>query len=250
MAPVLRPLIAVTSRRIPAARITRWLEPAQVLPTYYLDALHEAGGIGVAMVSQPAESVDTDALLGRFDALMVTGGLDVDPSLYGQTPHPETGVFDPVADRWENALIDAARRRRMPLLAICRGAQLLNISMGGTLHQHLGDLDGVAAHGVPDGGGGTPNPMQVRPASLLAEAIGTDDVVGNCHHHQAVDRVADGLEVSARMADGVIEGLEAPGDRWTLAVQWHPEDSARLDPIQQRLFAAFVVAAGSGSPGH
>lgn len=238
-----RPLIAVTSRRIPAERIDHWLEPAQALPTYYLDALHAAGGIGASVVYQDPDTIDVGAFVDRFDGLMVTGGLDADPALYGQEPHPTTGEFDTTSDRWEIALIDAARRRGMPLLAICRGHQLLNIAAGGTLHQHIGDLDGVGAHGIPDGGGGTPNDMTVEPSSRLAQAIGTDGVVGNCHHHQAVDEVGEGLVVTARTADGIIEGLEAPDDAWTVAVQWHPEDSARNDPIQQRLFDAFVRAS-------
>ncbi len=235
-----RPLVAVTSRRIPAERISHWLEPAQALPTYYLDALHAAGAIGASIVYQDPDEVDVDEFLARFDGLVVTGGLDVDPTLYGQDPHPELSSVDTTSDRWEIALLDATRRARKPVLAICRGQQLLNISAGGTLHQHLGDLPGVGEHGIPDGGGGTPNAMIVEPGSLLAAAVGTDGVVGRCHHHQAVDRIGDGLVVTARTADGVIEGLEALDDAWTVAVQWHPEDSARYDPVQQRLFDAFV----------
>lgn len=240
-----RPLIAVTSRRIPAERIDHWLEPAQALPTYYLDAIHQAGGVGASMVYQDPDEIDVDELLARFDGLVVTGGLDADPALYGQEPHPKLSAFDTTSDRFEIALIQAARAARKPLLAICRGHQLLNIATGGTLHQHLGDVDGVGEHGIPDGGGGTANPMIVEPGSLLADAVGTEDVVGRCHHHQAVDRVGDGLVVTARTADGVIEGLEAPGDAWTVAVQWHPEDSARYDPIQQGLFDTFVQVATS-----
>ena len=237
-----RPLIAVTSRRIPAERITNWLEPAQALPTYYLDALHRAGAMGVSLVPQPTDEVDIDTVPARFDALLVSGGQDVDPSLYGQEPHPETTGYDGVADQWEIALIDAFRRAGKPILAICRGAQLVNVGFGGTLHQHLGDLDGVTPHGIPNGGGGTPNPIVVDAGTRLAAAIGTEGVVGNCHHHQAVERVWDGLEVVARTADGTVEGLEAPDDLWTVAVQWHPEDSAMRDPVQQRLFEAFVAA--------
>ena len=237
-----RPLIAVTSRRIPAERISNWLEPAQALPTYYLDALHRAGGMGVSMVPQPADEVEVDEVASRFDALMVSGGQDVDPSLYGQQPHVETTGYDGIADRWEIALIDSFRQAGKPILAICRGAQLVNVAFGGSLHQHLADLDRVSAHGIPNGGGGTPNPMLVDPGTRLAAAIGTDGVVGNCHHHQAVDRVGEGLVVVARTADGVVEGLEAPHEAWTVAVQWHPEDSAMHDPVQQRLFESFVAA--------
>lgn len=238
-----RPLVAVTSRRIPAERIDHWLEPAQALPTYYLDALHSAGGIGASVVSQDPGAVDVDELIERFDALMVTGGLDVDPALYDAPVDPRTGAFDATSDRWEIALLGAARRARKPVLAICRGAQLLNVARGGTLHQHIADLDGVGSHGIPDGGGGTANAIRVEPGTLLAEAVGTADVTGRCHHHQAVDIVGEGLVVTARTDDGIIEGLEIPGDAWTVAVQWHPEDSARHDPTQQRLFEAFVEAA-------
>lgn len=240
-----RPLVAVTSRRIPAERIDHWLEPAQALPTYYLDALHEAGAIGASVIHQEPDSVDVEAFLGRFDALLVTGGLDADPALYGQEPHPATGPWDTTADRWEMALMACARQARMPLLAICRGAQLLNIAQGGTLHQHLEDLPGVGSHGIPDGGGGTANPILVEPGTRLAEAVGTEGVVGRCHHHQSADQVGADLVVSARTVDGIIEGLEIPDDHWTVAVQWHPEDSARYDPIQQRLFQAFVAAVAT-----
>lgn len=242
-------MIATTSRRIPAERISNWLEPAQALPTYYLDALHSAGGIGASVVSQDPADVDVAAFVARFDGLMVTGGLDADPSLYGRAVDPATGMFDTTADRWEIALIQAARRARKPVLAICRGHQLLNIAGGGTLHQHIADLPGIGSHGIPDGGGGTPNTMIVEPGSRLAEAVGTDGVIGRCHHHQAVDSVGEDLVVTARSADGIIEGLEAPADAWTVAVQWHPEDSARNDPIQQRLFDAFVDACrADGDP--
>lgn len=235
-----RPLVAVTSRRIPAERIGHWLEPAQALPTYYLDAIHDAGGIGASVVYQDPDTVDVDAFIERFDGLVVTGGLDVDPSLYGQEPHPRISAHDAVSDRWEIALIEATRRARKPLLAICRGAQLLNVACGGTLHQHIPDLADVGPHGIPDGGGGTPNAMRVEPGSLLADAIGTDDVTGRCHHHQAADVVGEDLIAVARSGDGIIEGLEIPDDAWTVAVQWHPEDSARYDPVQQRLFETFV----------
>ncbi len=238
-----RPVIALTSRRIPAERIDRWLEPAQALPTYYLDAIFNAGGIGFSAVCHSASSSECEAILDRFDALVVTGGLDVDPSIYGQSAHPQTGVSQLDADQWEIRLIGAARNIGMPILGICRGAQILNVALGGSLHQHIADLDGVGAHGIPDGGGGTPNPIIVEADTLLAAAIGTEGVVGRCHHHQAVDELGVGLVVSARTNDGIIEGIEVPDDPWTVAVQWHPEDSARYDPVQQNLFVALVAAA-------
>ncbi len=235
-----RPLIAVTARRLPAERISSWLEPAQALPTYYLDALHRAGAVGASLLSRPSSEHDPDALIARFDALLVSGGVDVDPSLYGQAPHSETTGYDAMTDQWEIALIHSARRAGRPVLAICRGTQLLNVGLGGTLHQHLGELDGIGAHGVPNGGGGTPNEMIVDPGTRLAAAIGVEGVVGNCHHHQAIDRLGAGLEVTARTADGVVECVEATDGPWTVGVQWHPEDSAMRDRVQQELFAHFV----------
>lgn len=237
-----RPLIAVTSRRLAAERISNWLEPAQAVPTYYLDALHRAGALGASLLPQPVEQTDAGAIVARFDGLLVSGGVDVDPACYAQTPHPETTGFDEATDRWEIALIDAAVAASKPVLAICRGSQLLNVAFGGSLHQHLGDLDGVGAHGIPNGGGGTSNEIHVTAGSRLARALGGTTAVGNCHHHQAVDRVGEGLGVVARTADGVVEALEvADPERWVVGVQWHPEDSAMHDPVQQSLFDTFVA---------
>jgi putative glutamine amidotransferase len=235
-----RPLIAVTSRRLPADRISAWLEPAQALPTYYLDALHRAGTVGASMVSRPRPEHDADAVMARFDGLLVSGGFDVAAEVYGQEPHPTTTNTDAETDRWEIDLIHAARRTGIPVLAICRGAQLLNVAFGGTLHQHLPDLAGLGPHGIPNGGGGTPNAIEVVGGSRLDAAIGTEHVIGNCHHHQAIDRVGQGLTVTARTADGVIEAVECTDDPWTVGVQWHPEDRAMHDPLQQRLFDAFA----------
>ncbi len=221
-----RPLIAVTSRRIDASRISNWLEPAQALPTYYLDALHRAGAVGAALIPQPVEETDAEALLDRFDGLVVAGGVDVDPSLYGQPPHPETTGYDGATDRWEIALIEAAAARGIPTLAICRGCQLLNVARGGTLHQHLGDIPDIGSHGIPNGGGGTANQVGFSSGSRIADAIGADIATGNCHHHQSIDRLGDGLQVTGR-------------------VQWHPEDSAMSDPLQQNLFEALVARAAT-----
>ena len=236
----------MTSRRIDADRISNWLEPAQILPTYYLDALHRAGAVGASVVSQPVESCDPITLLERFDGLVVSGGIDVDPSTYGEPLHPMTTGTNVAADRWEIALVQAARTSDKPMLAICRGAQIMNVAFGGTLIQHLGDSPATGPHGIPNGGGGTPNEIIVDPGSRLAAATGTIGVIGNCHHHQAVGRLGDGLLVTARSADEVVEAIEPVNDWWALGVQWHPEDSAMRDPIQQRLFDHFVTVVAAG----
>ena len=240
-----RPLIAVTSRRIDADRISSWLEPAQILPTYYLDALHRAGAVGASVVSQPVESCDPVTLLKRFDGLVVSGGIDVDPSTYGEPVHPMTTGTSLAADRWEIALVRAAQTLGLPMLAICRGAQIMNVAFGGTLIQHLGDSAAVGPHGIPNGGGGTANDIIVEPGSRLATATGTSGVIGNCHHHQAVGRLGDGLVVTARSGDEVVEAIEPVNDWWALGVQWHPEDSAMHDPIQQHLFDRFVTVVAA-----
>lgn len=236
-----RPLIAVTSRRIDASRISNWLEPAQALSTFYLDALHRAGAVGATLVPQSPDETDAAALIGRFDGLVVAGGVDVDPALYGQSPHAETTGYDGRTDQWEIALIDAATTLGLPILAICRGCQLLNVARGGTLHQHLGDFPEVGAHGIPNGGGGTVNRLHFTSGSRVARAIGADAATGNCHHHQSVERVGDGMTVTGRTDDGIIETIEVDDpDQWIVGVQWHPEDSAMHDPLQQKLFEALV----------
>lgn len=231
----------MTSRRLDAARISNWLEPAQALPTYYLDALHRAGGLGASLLPQPVEESSAAETMARFDGLLVSGGVDLDPVLYGESPHPETVGFNGETDRWEIALIHAAIAQNSPVLAICRGAQLLNVAFGGSLHQHLGDIPGLDLHGIPNGGGGARNQIHIDAASRVGQAVGATTATGNCHHHQAVHVVGDGLAVVARTADGVVEAIEPIAHTpWVVGVQWHPEDSAMHDPMQQKLFAAFI----------
>jgi putative glutamine amidotransferase len=235
-----RPLVAVTSRRLPIGRISSWLEPAVVLPTYYVDSLHRAGAVGAVLASQSPTELDVAALLDRFDGLVVTGGVDVDPARYGQQPHQETYGWEPDTDEWELALLQAAIDADMPVLGICRGAQILNVLRGGTLDQHVPDQVGEGVHGIPNGGGGKPNTIQLTPGSRVAAAFDAVEVVGNCHHHQAIGSVGKGLVVTGRTADGVVEAVEDPDASWLVAVQWHPEDSSADDPVQQRLFDHFV----------
>ena len=245
--PARRPLIAVTSRRLPIGRISNWLEPAVVLPTYYVDSLHRAGAVGAVLVSQPPAELDVAALLQGFDGLMVTGGVDIDPARYGEAPHPATYGCEPDSDEWEAALLQAAIDADMPVLGICRGAQMLNVLRGGTLLQNVPDDVGEGAHGIPNGGGGTPNTIALTPGSKVAAAFDAVEVVGNCHHHQAIGALGKGLVVTGRTADGIVEAVEDPDASWLVAVQWHPEDSSADDPVQQRLFDHFVrvVAARS-----
>lgn len=237
------PLVAVTGRVIAAERIERALEPQAAVPTYYLEALGRAGAVGAVLLPRAAADEAAADVVARVDGLLLTGGEDLDPGLYDEDPHEATYGYDAGVDRWEAALYRAAVDLGVPVLAVCRGLQLLNVVHGGTLDQHITGREDLGPHGVPLGGGGSDVQVAVEPGSRLADALGGELApLGRCHHHQAVDEVGTGLRVVARAADGTVEGLEPDGPGWVVAVQWHPEDSAERDPVQQRLFAAFVAA--------
>jgi putative glutamine amidotransferase len=196
---------------------------------------------GVPLLIDPVG--DPAGILERVDALVLTGGPDLDPACYGQVPHPKTYGVNRDIDDFELALAHEALERELPTLAICRGFQVLNTALGGTLYQHIPENPGVEPHGRPgEPNGGRVQEVNVEPGTLLAKVMGAVRPVATCHHHQAVDRVGDGLRVVARADDGIVEGLERtdPGG-WLLAVQWHPEDTAATDPENQRLFDALVT---------
>lgn len=182
-----------------------------------------------------------------LDGLVLAGGPDVDPARYGEDPVPEVYGIDEVQDAFELALLDAMLDAGKPVLAICRGLQLVNIAFGGTLYQHITSREGLLAHGVPNGGGGSTNSFLIDPDTLLAGISGTDRPTGRCHHHQAIEVVGEGLVVTARTGDGIVEGIELaePGGRWLVGVQWHPEETSGDDPFNQRLFDALVARSRS-----
>lgn len=238
--------IGMTARRHGADRPNPLVDNIALQATYS-DAVDRAGGLAVLLAPRELDDAAADGIVASIDGLILTGGADVDPSLYGEERHESVKVVDPLQDAFETALLHAALRVDLPVLAICRGLQVLNVALGGSLRQHIVDDPGVGPHGIPFGGGGTRNQIQVRSGSLLAEVLGGTSAVGECHHHQAVGRVADGLSVVAKTADGTIEGLEMKDhDGWMVAVQWHPEDTAGHDPQQQRLFDRLVRQAGAG----
>lgn len=189
-----------------------------------------------------AAAASASVVSGRIDALVLTGGADVDPTRYGQSIHRSTQNPEPARDAYELALIRESERRRLPILAICRGMQLLNVSRGGSLCQHLPDTEGGPDH-MPEPGSFSPRRVEVLERTRLAEVLGWVDSVVPCHHHQAVDRVGEGLVVSARAQDGVVEAVEDPASDFLVGVQWHPE--AGEDPS---LFEALVRACGSCRP--
>ncbi len=220
------------------ARWGVWHEGAALLPASYVRVVAAAGGLPVML--PPIVPVDVEssvaAALGGIDGLVLTGGPDVDPARYGEAPHPETDVPRGERDRWELDLVRAALAVDLPVLAVCRGAQLLNVALGGSLHQHLPHVVGSAVH-RPELGTYGSIAVRVEPASRLASIVGDGPEV-SCHHHQAIDRVGAGLAVSARAPDGTIEAVEVTGARFAVGVQWHPEEQG-----DERLFVALVDAA-------
>lgn len=226
-----RPLIAVSGRRRSAAGAhdgPAALDRLQVEVYFsgYADRLVEAGAIPVHLPSL----VDPDVAVARMDGLVLTGGTDVDPTLYGDVVRDTTPPLDPVRDSFEQRLLEAALQRGLPVLAICRGLQLLNVSCGGTLHAHLAD------HPV---GSGDAHEVRFASGSIAADLYGPSTSV-NSLHHQGVARLGSGLVATGWAADGVVEAVEAPG-RAVLGVQWHPEQLTRQEPV----FGWLVRAAAS-----
>jgi putative glutamine amidotransferase len=234
-----RPVLGLTTY-LQQAQTGVWDVRASFLPAIYIEGVNLAGGIATLLPPQPVDAEIASRILDGLDGLIVTGGRDLAPEGYGQQPHPATD--EAVADNrqrdaLEYALVGEAIRRRMPLLGICRGAQVINVALGGTLHQHLPDVIGHTHHQQGNAVFAT-SAVRTVPGTRLASLIG-ESSDAQCYHHQAIDKLGDGLIVSAQDSDGVIEAVEIPGENFVLAVQWHPEE--RLDDL--RLFAAVVQAA-------
>jgi putative glutamine amidotransferase len=221
-------------------RVERWADAGIAVPEPYVAAVQRAGGQEAILAPRPLAGDEAHALLAHFAGLLLIGGPDLDPQTYGQEPDPHVYGLSAVRDEFELALCRAAVEADLPILAICRGAQLLNVARGGSLHQHISD--DFPGHGRPGVEGGQQvHAVGVEPGSRTAAVMGEATVRASCHHHQAIDRIGEGLVVSARSPDGIVEGLELPAAGWLVALQWHPEDTAAHDPVQQRLFDAFVV---------
>jgi putative glutamine amidotransferase len=181
------------------------------------------------------------AILASVHALLLIGGGDVDPARYGADAHPEQYGVDPERDEVEIELAKGAVETELPVLAVCRGAQVVNAALGGSLIQHIPDVAGAIAHrgGV---GRSVMHDVKITPGTRLAEACATEVLSGASSHHQAVDRLGRGLVVSARSEDGIVEAIEAE-EGWLVGVQWHPEETAAGDPAQHSLFDALARQA-------
>jgi gamma-glutamyl-gamma-aminobutyrate hydrolase PuuD len=228
------PVVGLTSYR-EQARYWYWDHPAALLPQSYIDVVVAAGGAPVLLPPEPAAAPAVDVL----DALVLTGGSDIDPRHYGADPHPRTGPPRPERDVTELAALHHALRRGIPVLGVCRGAQLLNVALGGTLHQHLPDAVGHDRHGAHPPMFG-PIEVALAPGTVAESVLGATARV-RCLHHQAIDRLGDGLVVSGRADDGTVEAVELAGHPFVVGVQWHPEQ----DTKDLRLVQALVTAAAA-----
>jgi putative glutamine amidotransferase len=235
-----RPVLGLTTYLQQAATGV-WDVRASFLPAIYIEGVTKAGGIATLLPPQPVDDPIAERVLDGLDGLVITGGRDIDPAAYGHVKHPATD--EPARDRdaWEFALLRGALARRLPVLGICRGAQVLNVALGGTLHQHLPDIVGHVKHQVGNAVFTTTS-VQTVPGTRVAALVGTG-TEAQCYHHQGIAELGQGLLASARDGDGVIEAIEldqaVSGATFCVAVQWHPEE--RLDDL--RLFAGVVAAA-------
>jgi putative glutamine amidotransferase len=231
------PVIGICAVR-ERARWSFWDQPAHLVADSYVASVQRTGAIAVLLpidVRAPAELVE------RIDALLLIGGADLDPATYGAGHDPATEATYPERDQFEIALLRVALERGLPVLGVCRGMQVINVAFGGTIEQNLVTEQGDHPHRRSLGSfEGTEHVVTLTHGSLVAHAAGERVHVVRCHHHQAIDRLGDGLVVSGRAADGVVEAVEAGDGRWLLGVQWHPEADER-----SRLFAALHDAARS-----
>jgi len=240
------PLVGI-SAYAEQARWGPWDQPAALLPLSYAEQVATAGGVPVLLPPLPT----VPAAVGRLDALVLSGGGDLDPAGYGAPPHPRTSRVQPGRDRAELAVLAAALAAGLPVLAICRGLQVLNVARGGTLAQHLPEVTGHDGHQASPGTFGQ-HPVRIAPGSRLAGLLGPPDPARGglwldvpTAHHQAIDRLGSGLLATAWAEDGTIEAVEfADRDEFLIAVQWHPE--AGTDP---RLFRALLRSAQAGANG-
>ncbi len=224
----MRPLIGITTYA-QEATWSYWNQPAALIPMDYVDAVERAGGRPVLI---PPSEHGVEETLDALDAIVFSGGADVDPAAYGADAHPETDTPQARRDAGEMALLAAALERDMPTLAICRGFQLLNVARGGDLVQHIPETLGHENHReVP--GTFSEHSVKVKEGSKLASIVGASPEVTS-HHHQAIGRLGLGLVESARAEDGTIEGAEDPSRRFAVGVQWHPE-AGRDDGLFRKL---------------
>jgi putative glutamine amidotransferase len=215
-----------------------WEEVADLLPHTYAVAVQRAGGLALILPPDPRAAAEPDRLLDILDGLLLAGGCDIDPATYGASPHPETKGTHPPRDAFEVALAHRALERDMPVLGVCRGMQLLNVAGGGTLHQHLPDVVGHDEHRHTPGSYAD-HEVRLREGSLTARVVGAPETAVKSHHHQAPDRLGEGIVATGWDArDGAVEAVELPDRSFAVGVLWHPEEDEASHVI-----ATFVAQA-------
>jgi putative glutamine amidotransferase len=241
-----RPVIGICTA-LERAKWSVWDQQAYLLPRSYIRAIQGAGGIAVMLPPDEALERDPDDVLDLLDGLILAGGADIDPASYGEAPHPETRGTVPERDEFEIALARRALERDLPLLGVCRGMQLMNVAVGGTLLQHLPDSHGHHEHRRNPGSfKGADHDVRLSDGSLAARAAGETVHATKSHHHQGIDRLGEGFEVTGWSAiDELPEAFEMPDRRFALGVQWHPEADEK-----SRLIEALVREADAARNGH
>jgi putative glutamine amidotransferase len=228
----MKPIIGITSYA-EQARWGVWDAPAALIPMAYVNAVERAGGR--PLLVPPSENA-IEETLDALDGLLLSGGADLDPEVYGAEAHPETDEVRPERDRAELALLEAALARDMPVLAVCRGSQVFNVARGGDLVQHLPDVIGDERHKH------TPGVFADHDVDLLAgtrvQSVLGDRAPVKSHHHQGYGRLGEGLVEAARSDDGTVEAIEDPSNRFAVGVLWHPEEGEDF-----KLFEALVEEA-------
>jgi putative glutamine amidotransferase len=223
-----RPVIGICTV-LTRARWGVWEREAALLAFSYIAAIQRAGGLALMLAPDGYFEQDPDEVLDLLDGLILAGGNDIDPACYGAEAHPETGPIVPERDRSELALARRAVARDLPVLGICRGMQLINVAFGGTLRQHLPEELGHEEHRrTPGSFDGADHDVRLMPDSLAARAAGEELHATKSHHHQGVEAIGAGLEVTGHsVLDDLPEAIEAPDRRFVLGVQWHPEADER-----------------------
>ena len=231
-----RPAVGICAA-VEKARWAAWEVEVSLLARTYTREVSAAGATALLLPPDEAVTAAPEEVLGRIDALILAGGSDMDPASYGATPDEQTAAWRPDRDRFELALARGAIEGEMPLLGVCRGMEVLNVACGGTLDQHLA----TAEMHLHTPGTFSDHEVRLEPGSLAARAVGAESVLVSSHHHQGVDRLGEGLVVSARSEpDGVIEAIELPDHPFALGVLWHTEEEQGSTVIEA-LIAAIRV---------
>jgi putative glutamine amidotransferase len=255
----MRPLIGVTTSEVRLPERVKSIPEGEpkvkelALGLTYMRAVEAAGGLPIVIPLMEEDAIEP--LLDRLDGICLSGGPDLDPQHYGADPHRELGPTEPDLDRFELQVARCADAREMPILAICRGTQALNVVRGGVLHQHLPELGEKVPHRQEAPGTQTSHPVRITRGSRLAAALGyerelevADELDVNSFHHQAIDRLGEGLKVTACAPDGTIEAVEDPQREFLIGVQWHAETLVHR-PYEAALFQHFVAACKSQGSG-